>query len=181
MVDYDNIDFENLKKQEGIRIIKSLIDENKELKIKVEKLSSKQTPYSLSKNLIKVLVFIANTISKSDNMFFDVNDIYGTNNRGSNTAFLTQLKYLGAIIPYFTQDDAEKKSKRSGKWIITREGYLFLNRKGKLPLKVIVQNKKVISQENYCMIDDASIKWKTEDDIWTDLNDYYDMGEYNER
>ena len=122
------------------------------------------TKYCLSRNIIKVLLHIH--YNMNDKGYFCTKQLYSMNNHDSNTAFLTQLKYFGAIEPHFIQEDKDKLSTRSGKYKLTSKGLDFIRNKIGLPKCIEVYNKKVISKTPKVRIDDSSLKWKTEDDIW---------------
>ncbi len=124
--------------------------------------------WTLSKNIVNVLLSFAKLQDKKD--FVEIDKIYNFSKKGSNTAFITQLKYFGAIEPYFTEKDLLKKSKRSGKWKLSFAGKEFLKGVGKLPSHISIQNKKIISKGEEILIQDEKIKWKTEDNIWEELN-----------
>lgn len=124
----------------------------------------RENKLGLSKNLIYFLARLKDFVNEEG--FIETKELYDLNHKGSTTAFLTQLKYFRVIRPYFTQEDEEKLSKRSGKWVITPIGDAFLDGIGTLPKYVIVLNGFVRKAGEQIKIDDSYLDWKTEDDIW---------------
>ena len=109
-----------------------------------------------------------------ENKFIETKEIYTQIEKASPTAELTKLKYLGAIYPYFEPADYEKKSKRSGKWAISERGIKFLKKWGKLPSYVLVKDEDVVELGAGIFIDDESLKWMTEDDIWKEMQEHWE-------
>mgnify|MGYP006286047483 CR=1 FL=1 len=122
--------------------------------------------YNLSKKLVYFLASLHKSVQEGGEKYFKTELVYGMSHKGSNTAYLTQLKYFGAVKPYFEDADKEKVSKRSGKWEITESAELFLKENGYLPEYVEVYNGLVKNIGNLINIHDKSLKWQTEDDIW---------------
>lgn len=126
----------------------------------------------LSKNSIEVLWTIRKLMG--ENKFIETKQIYTEIVKASPTAELTKLKYLGAIYPYFDATDYEKKSKRSGKWAITERGLRFLKCRDKLPSYVLVKDEDVVELGGGIFINDDSLKWMTEDDIWKEMQAHWE-------
>ncbi len=120
--------------------------------------------YGLSKNLIKVLWTIRDLSFEKGHM--KTEELYDINNKGSNTAFLTQLKYFGLVQPHYDMHETKKESQRSGKWKITLKGEYFLKGKGFCEKWVEVVNQSVLEKGSEINIFDKYLKWKTEDEIW---------------
>src|SRR3990167_8963765 len=118
---------------------------------------------SLSKNNIQVLLSIYKLIKGKN--FVETKELYSLTKKGSSTAELSRLKYLGAIQFYFDLSDYEKRSKRSGKWYLTEKGYKFIMRNGTLPSYVIIKNKEVIEKGSEIYISNQSLKWLNEEQI----------------
>lgn len=132
----------------------------------------KEFTIPLSRNNINVLL----TIYKLDKPFgyFKTKEIYNKVKSSSPTAEITRLKYLGALAHYFDVRDVQSKNIRSGKWVITDKAMDFILKKGTLPSYVIVRNEKVIKRGEEIYIDDISLKWHKEKDIWRVMQDYWD-------
>ena len=96
----------------------------------------------------------------------------------SGSAEITRLKYLGAIEAFFSKEDLEKLSKRSGKWCLTERGKQFLFKQGTLPSYVVVDKEEIIEHGDEVFIDDESLKWQSEDDIWFDLFEFWESVRY---
>jgi hypothetical protein len=126
----------------------------------------------LSKNSISTLWMIHKLMG--ENKFIETKEIYTQIEKASPTAELTKLKYLGAIYPYFEPADYEKKSKRPGKWAISERGIKFLKKWGKLPSYVLVKDEDVVELGAGIFIDDESLKWMTEDDIWKEMQEHWE-------
>lgn len=125
---------------------------------------------SLSKNNIGILWEIHKLMNGED--FIETSKLYSVIN-GSSTAELTRLKYLGAIYPYFNATDYEKGSKRPGKWAITKHGRAFLKKYGKLPEYVIVKDEEVVEVGEGIFIDDETLHWMDEEEIWKDMKEHW--------
>ena len=134
-------------------------------------LAKKPNRYVLSKNLISVL-FKVYKLSRNEG-FVRCKDMKGFLGV-SGSALLTQLKYFDAIDLYFSAEDKEKLSKRSGKWCVTVKGIKFLTKQGTLPARVVIQSHQVIKKDDEIFIDDPELKWKTEEDIWIDLLTFWE-------
>ena len=126
----------------------------------------------LSKNNIHVL-FTIYKMTDQGIKHIKTKDLYNKIHSSSPTAELTRLKYLGAIKPYFTQEDLKKESHRSGKWTLTERGRLFMEKKIGLPSYVIVRNKKAIEEGEEWMADNTALKWHKEDEIWQIMKDFW--------
>jgi hypothetical protein len=125
----------------------------------------------LSRNNIKVLLTIY-PIARSKG-FIETKQIYTLIKSASPTAELTRLKYLGLLRPYFTDEDLKKESKRSGKWFVTLKGLGFIKRQLKAPSYVKVINEHVKELGPEVFIDDSSLKWQKEKDIWAVMQRYW--------
>lgn len=130
---------------------------------------------SLSRNNIKILMIISELIGHKGHV--ETKDIYTKIEKGSATAELTRLKYLGAICPFYTSQDFEKESQRSGKWMMTVRGEKFLKRERQLPGHVIVKNEQVTEVGEGKFIDDDSLEWMKEEDIWKDMKKHWENDE----
>lgn len=127
---------------------------------------------ALSKNLVNALWGIFRITEKRQ--YFKSHEARLLGGRASPTSNLTFLRYFGAIDRVYTPQDIEKRSKRSGKYALTKEGLFFLKKEAKLPSYVIVKNKVVIEKGPMIFIDDSSLQWKTEDDIWIQMQEFWD-------
>lgn len=123
--------------------------------------------HSLSKNALYVLAH-AYKLHKKEG-FARTKDFYPLKFKGSITAELSKLKYLGAIYQYFNEEDEKKVSKRSGKWIVSKEGFNFLHGRGRLPSFVKVEDQQVVEVGEGWMIDNKNIAWMHEDDYWKEF------------
>ena len=133
-----------------------------------------KAPYEvpLSRNAISSLLAIFR--GQGDKSFVTTEDIYKLIKKSSATAEVVRLRYLGAVRPFYTENDFDKESKRSGKWCLTEKAKGFLKGKDTLPSKVVVHNGEVVKKEEEWFINNKKIKWKTEDDIWKDLKSFWD-------
>jgi len=126
-----------------------------------------QNKYTLSMNIIKVLDFVARSCQKKG--YFETKEIYSQDFKGSNTAFLTQLKYFGFIQKYnkigFQRDGTKSH------WEVTPLGFRFLKGFCHAPAYVIVQDQKVIQLGPLVPL--IQLKWKKHQDILDDLRSYW--------
>jgi hypothetical protein len=127
----------------------------------------------LSKNNISVL-WTMFTLMNKNKKFVQTKEIYSLVRGGSPTAELSRLKYLGAIAPFFSVEDMDKESKRSGKWALTQKGLFFMGKKGTLPSYVVVNHEVVVERGNEISIDDPTLKWHSEDNIWQIMKEYWE-------
>lgn len=122
----------------------------------------------LSRNRINYLWKFYNLQQEKGKGYVETKDVYqGIKYPGSNTAELANLKYLGALRHH--PNSPMEELHRSGKWSITEAGFNFLFRGGVLPSFVVVWEQEIYSAGDGVRIDDPSLKWEKEEDIWLQI------------
>lgn len=137
----------------------------------------KEYKRKLNKNTVVALIKFSRIAD--DTMVIKTKDVYTIRMNGDSTAFLTHLKYLGALER--VKDTTGKISNRSGEWRLTKNAIHFLQNRGKLPEYVIVCKGKVIRESPKGLyITDEKIQFKNEDQIWMEEVLYPKFDDYLE-